>query len=686
MLKKLSIYILFFLYSGLILAQESQMSVRLIARPLQDSILLRWAPTSFEVWQAANKSGYVIERFTLVRNGQLIRNSKGQVLTLKPLVPIPLSQWEPLADKDKYAGIAAQAIYGETFEVSAQKGSNVMDIVNKVSEQENRFGFALFAADQSSVTARASGLWYTDRNVIKGESYLYKVYLSAPMSFKVDTGYIFTGVDEYKPLPKPYRFHVEFGDNIAVLTWDKEATRGDYTGYIIEKSTENGNTFVPVNKEPLINPLPEGRTEYPFFYYIDSVRDNNKKYSYRVYGISPFGEKGPVSDTVSGKGVTQIKEVPHIIKKETIFDKQVKLEWDFPKDNEIEGFLVLRSRQDITGFKIISDTILSTSRTFIDNSPLPTNYYKVMAFNGKSIPAVSLPVLVQLEDSIPPAPPSGLKALADSTGKVVLRWKANREEDIYGYRVYRGNGKHEEFSQITVAPVTDTVFTDQITLKTLTKHVYYQILAVDQRQNYSAFSEILDVDRPDIMPPIAPVITNFTSGYKGNELTWVNSTSEDVAGNYLFRRLQDSEQWELIFTINNDSIISYLDSTAQSGFVYSYAMKAKDKSNLQSTFSKPVYCKTLNKNYQRLPALTGKPNRELNAIELSWTIDNKIKEYMIYKAEEGKPLTLYRNFDAKTHSFVDKLIIQNTSYTYCIKVKFDDETTSRLSSAIIVRF
>ena len=63
--------------------------------------------------------------------------------------------------------------------------------------------------------------------------------------------------------------------------------------------------------------------------------------------------------------------------------------------------------------------------------------------------------------------------------------------DLYGYRVFRANSKHEEFSQITVESVFYSHYTDTISLQTLTKKVYYKILAVDQRQNWSEFSSIL---------------------------------------------------------------------------------------------------------------------------------------------------------------------------------------------------
>jgi hypothetical protein len=63
----------------------------------------------------------------------------------------------------------------------------------------------------------------------------------------------------------------------------------------------------------------------------------------------------------------------------------------------------------------------------------------------------------------------------DSTGRVVLHGEPNTEKDLYGYRVYRANFLSEEFSQVTVGPVPDTVFTDTINVRTLTRSVYYKV-------------------------------------------------------------------------------------------------------------------------------------------------------------------------------------------------------------------
>jgi len=118
-------------------------------------------------------------------------------------------------------------------------------------------------------------------------------------------------------------------------------------------------------------------------------------------------------------------------------------------------------------------------------------------------------VLVQPVDSIPPTSPTNVVGQIDSLGLVTLKWAANTEKDMLGYRVYRGNNRKEEYSQITVSPHQDTVYYDSVGVKNLNSTVYYQIIAVDQRFNMSKPSEILAVKKPDYIPPTQPVFSAY---------------------------------------------------------------------------------------------------------------------------------------------------------------------------------
>ncbi|MFE7232209.1 PA14 domain-containing protein [Streptomyces sp. NPDC057596] len=86
-------------------------------------------------------------------------------------------------------------------------------------------------------------------------------------------------------------------------------------------------------------------------------------------------------------------------------------------------------------------------------------------------------------DRVAPLTPTGLSIARDAgPGRNVLRWSANKEMDIAGYRVYRRTPGQTSFGA-PVATVTGTSFTDTTTGGTT--HLY-EVRAVDKSGNMSA--------------------------------------------------------------------------------------------------------------------------------------------------------------------------------------------------------
>lgn len=653
-------------------AQSIKPAVKLLTRALPDSIMLRWAPNNFEVWNAGNKYGYSIIRFTLMRNGSMIKLPQPEIINADPIKPLPVKQWEKLADIDDYAGVAAQAIFGTSFELTPVKSTSVFDVVNKVKEQESRFSFALYAADQSSPTARMSGLWYTDKNVKKGEKYLYRVFLSAPREVvKADTGFSFTGIDESLPLPKPLQLRAEFGDKSVILHWDRKTLNYIYNSYILEKSSD-GINFKKVKDKPFVYALSGDFQESDEMMFIDSLVENNKNYTYRLFGRTPFGETGPSGEIVKGIGITEIKSEPNI----SVGEEQnghIIVKWSFPENenNSIKGFEIIRSSNYKTNFDTISPIIKSETRQFSDASPKPTNYYKVVAIGKNGHQKTSLPSLIQLSDTIPPSPPVGLSAIADTTGKLTLTWHANKETDIFGYRVFRANATNEEYAQMTSKPIKDTVFIDHINLKTLTKKIFYQLMAIDKRQNHSVFSLPIEVERPDIVPPAPAIITNIKSSYNGVILTWENSSSNDVIKHLILRRGDGSKKSLIIKEIQiSDTTKIFTDSTTSVDMRYYYSIIAEDKSGLHSIPTEELAGqKITGHNNNFIEGLKTSIDRKKFTITLSWNKPNEIiQNYIIYRQIGDRGLlAIYKNITGDIPVFIDTRVIADTRYKYFIK-------------------
>ncbi|MFF3566041.1 PA14 domain-containing protein [Streptomyces sp. NPDC002574] len=86
-------------------------------------------------------------------------------------------------------------------------------------------------------------------------------------------------------------------------------------------------------------------------------------------------------------------------------------------------------------------------------------------------------------DRVAPLTPTGLSIARDAgTKRNVLRWSANKEMDVAGYRVYRRTPDQASFGN-PIATVTSTGFTD--TTVGTTTHLY-EVRAVDRSGNVSA--------------------------------------------------------------------------------------------------------------------------------------------------------------------------------------------------------
>jgi hypothetical protein len=43
-------------------SSQQEAAIAVLVRPWPDSIAIRWAPTTFSIWEQGNKSGYRVER------------------------------------------------------------------------------------------------------------------------------------------------------------------------------------------------------------------------------------------------------------------------------------------------------------------------------------------------------------------------------------------------------------------------------------------------------------------------------------------------------------------------------------------------------------------------------------------------------------------------------------------------
>lgn len=90
-----------------------------------------------------------------------------------------------------------------------------------------------------------------------------------------------------------------------------------------------------------------------------------------------------------------------------------------------------------------------------------------------------------LKDTFPPAPPTGVTAVA-SEGSINLIWTPNNERDLAGYRVLRATLPDGELTLVTPTTITESSFADAV--KAGVRYAY-AVQAVDSADNASKPSD-----------------------------------------------------------------------------------------------------------------------------------------------------------------------------------------------------
>ncbi|MFN3652451.1 MAG: fibronectin type III domain-containing protein [Armatimonadota bacterium] len=178
----------------------------------------------------------------------------------------------------------------------------------------------------------------------------------------------------------------------------------------------------------------------------------------------------------------------------------VQLTWNANTETDLAGYHVERGVNSTTAFSPVATPV---QPAYQDGSVLPasTYSYRVQAVDAagnvsgsSSLVSVTIPGSTLL-DTTPPAVPSGLTA--SWTGSAVaLKWTANSESDLAGYRLERGTSAT---SLSPLASPSTPAYQDGSVSAGAT--YYYRVKAVDKSGNVSGASAAVSVSVPASPPP-----------------------------------------------------------------------------------------------------------------------------------------------------------------------------------------
>lgn len=656
--------------------QENKISGLSMVR--ENSIGLRWVPSSVPAWQTGIKYGYVIKKHIIAKDGVFIEGglNKSELITKVPVKPKNSEFFDSLSLVDKRALIVQEIVYGS--ENPLAPNSDFKSFMKDYEDKETRFGFALFMCDLSADIAKAAGLQFTDNEIRNGERYVYSIApANIPDGLTIEPAIIIADAGILTKLPPVIDIRAIFLDKAVKFRWQITQYKGIYSAYVIEKSFD-GKKFSPVSDLPVVN-LTE--TDDPDFFSCSDSLDNGIETYYRIRGISPFGETGPTSDVISGKGIPEFSAYCSVDTAIVNDGKQVTIKWRVAGSSAstIKGINILRSVSSNGPYEKLNTRLLQPkSQYFIDKNPKQANYYKIMLTGEGDRISSSFPYFVQIEDNDPPLPPEFVSGTVDSSGKVTLLWKENKESDLLGYKIFRANSSYGEFIALEQGIISRNILYDSINLNTLAQKICYQAIAVDRNYNSSDYSAVLELSRPDTIPPSPALIKRIDVSNGKAVISFEESPANDISEYVLSRQSQDDTVKSNLKVWINELPDVYEDAPPRQGKIQLYTLITTDKAGNRSENSRRIYIPTSS---SKKVVLTAEPAKDGKTISLKWILPGGFApvKTVIYRGMDSEPVSIYKTLEGTENYFTDNETVIGAAYTYRL-ILYDNRNNDILSS------
>lgn len=634
-----TLFILFLLLFARLGLSQDLVTVNKVGK---DTISIKWLPSTYEQLVKISK-GATISRAISDKpiNFELVNFTNAKVWTIDP-TSVQYNQLGASQQEQKFKTLLEPVIEGSTDKEQA----NFVVMTNVIENMVNpRFQSVL-------------GNVLHDTDFDRSKSYVYKIEvkgLSPVYSFvdpKETTEY--SSIDISLILDRKKTVSVE---------WDAKSVADQSLGFYVEHAIDKPKNGSYLDELPYIPFTTQFEVADKKATVIDEPLEGHFHY-YRVHGLDPFGLPSLHSKWEKIYVPLSVHAVPYI---DTIRANQreriIEVSASLLKSNpNIKSWTLLRSqKKDANYIAIETKPYTDSIESFrVNGKPSGDHfYYKIQVVN-KDDSVSSLPYYFFTLDQEPPTAPSELEGSINQNGIVSINWTAPVDDDIQGYRVFRGNQKREEFIEKTTELNNVLSFTDTLALNNLTSEVYYFVQAVDLNYNNSTPSDTLLLLKPDTIPPMAAAMKSIKTVDTTLIISWENSKSSDLQRTILIRNNTDTIPLALDQTI-------YTDNGIEAGNHYSYQLVCEDEqaNKSQSQVFSQYYETGIRKPLKKFSAEVVRSEKQ---VVLSWQAPKEqVYSYKILRAKDDGKLTYIKSItDPSVQTYIDKNVSVGRKYTYSI--------------------
>lgn len=428
------------------------------------------------------------------------------------------------------------------------------------------------------------------------------------------------------------------------LTW-KKVSKAE--GYLIYRQDSSDSKFYQIGT------VKSGST----LTYTDTVKSNNKTYTYKVQAYNTNNGKqgvGAYSSTKSAKTLAKAK-----ITGITSSDEEVlKISWK--KVSGAKGYIISRSTSKDSGYKKIDTVTGKTSCSDDTVKPGKTYYYKVEAYNVNS----GTKGYGGASDAVAGKTAKRTKITSIvSTNEKTLTIKWNKISGAYGYRIKRSTEEDGTYKVIKTIKSGNTTSYKDTSVKA-GKTYYYTVETMAKTGDNICYSgDSFSVEgRTAKKTKIKYAVSN---GSDQIEINW-----GAVSGAYGYRIKRSTSKngtYSVVATLKGKNNTTYQDKKLKTEKTYYYKVETINKVNGKKGYSgdsAAVSAKTL-----KTTSITAVKATGSTSVKLEWKAVDEASGYQIYRStsKDSGYQQVGQVKGKNTKTYEDKTLETGKTYYYQVR-------------------